>query len=180
MRGAVTMEYEFTLKYKLSEKQSDMDVLVEQLAEAGCEDAMVGSGQRGRVALNFTREAPSAKEAMFSALADVRRVVPDATLVEVTPDFVGLSDAAELLGVTRQNMRKLMVSHSLSFPMPVHEGSAAIWHLATLLEWLVSRAGYQIEQRLRDTAHLAMQINLARESNLVEVPLLHEVKALVA
>jgi hypothetical protein len=174
------MDYEFTLKYKLSEKHSDMDVLVEQLAEAGCEDALIGTGQKGRVALNFTRKAPSAKEAMFSALADVRQVIPDATLVEVSPDFVGLSDAAELVGVTRQNMRKLMVSHSLSFPMPVHEGSAAIWHLATLLEWLVSRAGYQIEQRLRDTAHLAMQINLAREANLVELPLLHEVRALVA
>jgi hypothetical protein len=174
------MEYEFTLKYKLSEKHSDMDVLVEQLAEAGCEDALIGTGQKGRVTLNFTREASSAKQAMFSALEDVKSVIPDATLVEVSPDFVGLSGAAELVGVTRQNMRKLMVSHSLSFPMPVHEGSAAIWHLATLLEWLVSRAGYQIEQRLRDTAHLAMQINLAREANLVEMPLLREVRALVA
>jgi hypothetical protein len=79
---------------------------------------LVGTGQKGRVALNFTREVRSEKEAMFSALADVRRVVPDATLVEVSLDFVGLSDAAELLGVTRQNMRKLMV----------RVGRRPVWH----------------------------------------------------
>lgn len=49
---------------------------------------------------------------------------------------------AELLGVSRQNMRKLMVTHPLSFPAPLHEGSAAIWHLTVLLEWLITRAGY--------------------------------------
>jgi hypothetical protein len=173
------MEYEFTLKYKLSDKESDADALVERLAEAGCDDALVGTGQKGRVALNFIREAASAKEAIISALTDVKRAIPHARLLEVTPDFVGLSDVAELLGVSRQNMRKLMVTHPLSFPAPLHEGSAAIWHLAMLLEWLITRAGYQVEQRLRDVAHVAMQINLTKESDLLEEPVRREIKALV-
>jgi hypothetical protein len=79
---------------------------------------------QGRIALNFIREAASAKEAIISTLTDVKRVIPHARLLEVTPDFVGLSDVAELLGVSRQNMRKLMVTHPLSFPAPLHEGSA--------------------------------------------------------
>ena len=91
----------------LSDKESDADALVERLAEAGCDDALVGTGQKGRIALNFIREAASAKEAIISALTDVKRVIPHARLLEVTPDFVGLSDVAELLGVSRQNMRKL-------------------------------------------------------------------------
>jgi hypothetical protein len=107
------------------------------------------------------------------------RVIPHARLLEVTPDFVGLSDVAELLGVSRQNMRKLMVTHPLSFPAPLHEGSAAIWHLTVLLEWLITRAGYQVHQRLRDVAHVAMQINLTKESDLLEEPVRREVKALV-
>ena len=174
------MEYEFTLKYKLANYPADSNQLVERLAKAGCDDALIGTGQKGRIALNFTREAPSAKEAIFSAMANVKSAIPDAELIEVTPDYVGLSDVAELLGVTRQNVRKLMVSHPLNFPAPVHEGSAAIWHLATLLDWLVSRAGYEIEQQFRDIARITMQINLAKESALVEEPLSREVKSLVA
>lgn len=133
----------------------------------------------GRIALNFIREAASAKPAIISALTDVKRVIPHARLLEVTPDFVGLSDVAELLGVSRQNMRKLMVTHPLSFPAPLHEGSAAIWHLTVLLEWVITRAGYQVHQRLRDVAHVAMQINLTKESDLLEEPVRRGVKALV-
>src|ERR1700736_4357554 len=99
------MEYEFTLKYKLSDKESDADALVERLAEAGCDDALVGTGQKGRIALNFIREAASAKEAIISALTDVKRVIPHARLLEVTPDFVGLSVVAELLGVSTSTHR---------------------------------------------------------------------------
>lgn len=35
-----------------------MDALVERLTEEGCDDAWVGVGQLGRLALEFTRELP--------------------------------------------------------------------------------------------------------------------------
>lgn len=38
------MEYTFTLKYQLTEDDSDPDGLVERLGEAGCDDALVGIG----------------------------------------------------------------------------------------------------------------------------------------
>jgi hypothetical protein len=59
--------------------------LVERLGEAGCDDALVGIGQPGRIALNFTREADSAQQAFISALEDVRRAIPDAELIEAKP-----------------------------------------------------------------------------------------------
>ena len=36
------MEYTFTLKYQLTDDDRDPDALVERLAEAGCDDALVG------------------------------------------------------------------------------------------------------------------------------------------
>jgi predicted DNA-binding transcriptional regulator AlpA len=156
-------DYTFTLKYRLPESEGDMDALAERLGEAGCTDALLGLGTPGRLALEFTREADSAMEALRSALADVKAAIPGAALVEAQPDFVGLTDVAELVGVSRQNMRKLMLSHR-DFPLPVHEGSASLWHLADILAWLENRKGYEPDRVLRETAAAALEVNLAREA----------------
>jgi hypothetical protein len=117
------MEYTFTLKYQVTDEAGDTDTLVERLAEAGCDDALVGIGQLARLALEFTRESADAGAAVRSALADVHRALPSVKLIEVSPDLVGLTDVAEIVGVSRQNMRKLMLAHPGSFPAPVHEGT---------------------------------------------------------
>lgn len=78
-----------TLKYQLADDGCAPDELVERLGEAGCDDALVGIGQPGRLALEFTRDAPDAVEAVLSTLSDVRRAVPSARLIEVAPDLVG-------------------------------------------------------------------------------------------
>jgi len=83
------MEYEFGLKYKVAD-DADMDELIEQLGEAGCDDALVGTGQPGRIALDFTRDANSAEKAVVSALSDVKKAIPGAKLLEITSDFVGM------------------------------------------------------------------------------------------
>ena len=61
------MEYTFTLKYQLADDDRDPDGLVERLGEAGCDDALVGIGQPGRLALEFTRDADNADAAMCGA-----------------------------------------------------------------------------------------------------------------
>ncbi len=152
------MEYIFTLKYQLSAHDCDQHAHVERLGEAGCDDALVGIGQPGRLALEFSREAASAGV----ALADVKRAVPSARLIEAAPDFVGLTDVADAVGVMRQNMRKPMLSHALTFPPPVHEGSAAVRHLADILAWLQARGAYELEQTLVEVAATTMQITLAK------------------
>jgi hypothetical protein len=174
------MEYEFTLKFKLAADDANADEVVERLGMAGCDDAVVGIGQPGRIALTFTRDDDSAEKAVISALKDVKRAIPGGKLLEVSPDFVGLTDVAELVGVTRQNMRKLMMTHTDSFPAAVHEGNTAIWHLANVLQWLGDRGGYHIEQSLLDVARIAMQINLAKNAGEIEPRVRREVHALVA
>jgi len=173
------MEYAFGLKYKVAD-DADIDELIERLGEAGCDDALVGTGQPGRIALDFTRDANSAEKAIFSALAAVKKAIPGATLIEVTPDFVGMTEVAEMLGVSRQNIQRLKQAHLHSFPTSVHEGSAAVWHLAHLLQWFKGRASYDIDQALLDVAHTAMQINLAKEAKQMERRVQKEVLDLVA
>ncbi|MGP5868171.1 helix-turn-helix transcriptional regulator [Pseudomonas aeruginosa] len=173
------MEYTFTLKYQLADDDRNPDVLVERLGEAGCDDALVGIGQPGRLALEFIREAENADAAVRSALADVRIAVPSARLIEVAPDLVGLTDVAEMVGVSRQNMRKLMLANPGSFPAPVHEGSASIWHLADVLTWLQARGSYSLARDVLEVARVALQVNLAKESRRLPRSTSEELGALV-
>ena len=164
------MDYVFTLKYRLPDDETDLDALAERLDSGGCDDALAGIGPAGRLALEFTREAGSASAALLSALADVKAVVPEAVLVEAAPDFVGLTDVAQVLGLSRQNLHKLMNRHRHSFPAPVHEGSATIWHLADVLAWLHAKGTYRLERGLVELAQVTRQINLARETRQAPPP----------
>ncbi len=157
------MEFTFTLKYRLPDIDSDAGSLEQQLADAGCDDALLGIGRPGRLALEFCRQSATAQEAVLSALADVRKAVPGAELIEVSPDLVGLTDVADLLGMSRQNMRKLLLAHPQTFPAPVHEGSASVWHLADILSWLHARGSHKVSGELLELAAAALKANVAKE-----------------
>jgi len=156
-------EYEFTLKFAIPTDWARA-TLEDRLFEAGCDDALVGTGQPGRLALTFTREAESADEAVETALRDVRQAVPVARLVEASPDLVGVSDIADLFAFSRQNMRKLVQSHAETFPLPLHEGRSSLWHLADVLEWFEGRQGRSVDPALREVARVSMVVNAERES----------------
>lgn len=157
------MEYTFTLKFRLASVDADSAAVVERLAAEGCDDALVGLGQPGRVAMEFVRDAADAKQAMMSALADVQRALPTATLIEASPDLVGITDVAEITGVTRQNIRKLMISHSDSAPLPVHAGNPSLWHLTDVLTWLGQQVGYAYPAHTFEIARVAEQVNISKE-----------------
>jgi hypothetical protein len=76
------MECAFTRKYQLPPDVNDMDAIMDRLAEAGCDDALVGVGQPGRLALEFVREAHCEHDAIEGAIEEVRRAVPHACLIE--------------------------------------------------------------------------------------------------
>lgn len=161
------MEYKFNLKFKLAPEDSSDDHIMKCLGEAGCTDALVGLGLASYVGLDFIREADSAQAAILSAIAHVKTALPKAKLVEVGPDFVGLTDAADLVGMSRQNMRKLFVSNATLFPSPVHGGSSMIWHLAQVLQFLKDRR-YQFTQSVLDVSLTAMRVNITKEKNLLD------------
>lgn len=156
-------EYTFILKFRLPDPNADPDRYIDALAEGGCDDALVGVGLRGRIALDFTREGTDALEAVSSAIRDVKRAIPGAELVEASPDLVGLTDVADIAGFSRQNMRKLMTGHVASFPDAIHEGTPSLWHLAPVLAWLRDRQQRPVDPKLLEIASIAMQLNIARE-----------------
>lgn len=156
------MEYRFTLRFSLPAEHATQDEILESLARAGCDDALVGLGIPGRIALEFSREAPSASEALLQAEADVLNAIPGAMLAEAAPDYVGLTDVAELTGMSRQNMRKLMLSQRPPFPLPVHDGKTAIWHLDDVLAWLSQRGTYALPAAIGELAQVTRQRNLKR------------------
>ncbi len=155
-------EFDFTLKYRFERPDTNPEQFVDALAEAGCDDATVGIGQAGRIALNFCRESASAVEAVTSAIQDVQKAIPNARLVEVTPDYVGITDIAGLFGFSRQYMRKLLAQRGSDFPEPIHEGKPSLWHLFDVLFWFKHHETREVEQSLLELAEINMQLNLYR------------------
>lgn len=173
-------EFEFTLKFSLPDTGASPSSYIDALGAAGCDDALVGVGQNGRVALSFTREAGSAFEALFSAITDVKQGIPGAKLIEATPDLVGLTDVADIIGCSRQYMRKLMTSSGSSFPIPVHEGKVALWRLSKVLMWLKDSKDYQVEDELLEVASANMQFNIARETLELDISTQQDIRRLVS
>jgi hypothetical protein len=153
-------KYSFDLHFRLATSDEDPESHLGRLLEEECDDATVGIGRRGHIGFMFTREAPTAREAVTSAIAAVKRAIPGATLVEASPDFVGLTDAAEVLGFSRQNMRQLVYSCDDSAPVPVHSGRPTLWHLADLLTWLREQKQYPVSDDLIELAETNRQVNL--------------------
>lgn len=121
-------EYEFTLTFGLPGEQANPEHYLDALYQAGCDDAVIGTGVPGTIALEFVREAKSAAAAIKSAIANVKVAIPGAVLTEASPDLVGLTDVAAILQCSRQNIRKYMTNYT-GFPKPAYTGTSILWHL---------------------------------------------------
>jgi hypothetical protein len=154
-------EFNFQFTLRLPPGQ-DAEAQLDALFEAGCDDAVAGMGKRGLLGLDFAREASSALDAVTSALRDTKTALPNATLLEVGPDLVGLSDIAMIFGVSRQYARKLMLGVD-SAPLPVHTGSADLWRFTTVVDWLIAEGihvgGVLPDENLRALAEVIARLN---------------------
>lgn len=174
-------EYDFTLKFALPGAETDPEEFVGALLEAGCDDALIGIGTTGRISLDFTREARSALEAVSTAIKNVKSVIPGAKLIEATPDLVGLTDVADMLGFSRQNMRKIMLKGGADFPPPSHEANKSVfWHLSSILSWLANAGQYKIDKSLLDLAEINKTLNSIQERHNTDPELEKQVRDLCA
>lgn len=173
-------EYEFTLKFKLPNSIINPEIYIDKLYSCGCDDALIGIGKKGYIALNFIRESDSAFEAMKSAIENVKSVISQVELVEALPDLVGVTDIANLLGCTRQNIQKLILKDNSHCPPAIHEGAQSIWHLAEFLTWLIEYKNLKIEDSLLETAKMAMNLNLAKQSQKLDPQWQENLQTLVA
>jgi hypothetical protein len=158
------MTYEFTLILALPAGSPDPATWADALYESGCDDAVLGIGARGVIALEFDREAASAEKAIRSAIACAQRAIPDARLIEVKPDLVNLSDLADLLQCSRQNMRKYAAGEikgvQAPFPVPSFSGSPNLWHLYEVSRWLSAHTELRPPAELLELARTTCQVNL--------------------
>jgi len=173
-------EYDFDLHFRLTAPDEDPESHLGRLLEEECDDSTVGVGRRGHIWLGFGRDAASASEAIFSAIAAVQRAVPGARLLVVGPDLVGLTDVGELLGCSRQNVRQLVFDGEPDPPIAVYSGHTNLWHLADLLTWLREKKRYPVSDELLDLAEVNRQVNLFVESRHIQPAVQDEIRAVLA
>ena len=157
-------EYDFGLHFKLANYKTDPSIYEDRLFEAGCDDALLGIGQRGYIGLDFIRTSKNAIEAIYSAIENVKRVIPDSELYYISPDVVGIPEIATIMKCSRQNILKLKNSHTDTFPFPINsDGKSLNWHLAEVLKWYLNR-GTSIDISVLEVAEFAMQFNLEKQN----------------
>ena len=164
--------YEFVLTFRFTPADAAPEAFLDALFEAGCDDATVGTGRPGMIGIQFAREALSAEEAMASAIAGVRKAIPGAVLVEAGPDLVNLTDVAQLVGCTKQNIRKYASGEArrtgeVPFPVPVVTSATSLWHFAEVAAWLRRHAGMQVSESVTEVAKAAAKVNLQRHQERV-------------
>ncbi|MEY2856346.1 MAG: hypothetical protein RLZZ74_655 [Cyanobacteriota bacterium] len=155
-------EYDFAIHFKLADHTVDPSIYEDRLFEAGCDDALVGIGQKGYLGLDFIRSSNDAINAVYSAIEDVKSVVPDSDLYYISPDVVSIPEIATIMNCSRQNILKLKNNHADTFPLPINsDGRLLNWHLAEVLKWYQLR-GTMINTSLLEVAEFAMQFNLEK------------------
>ncbi|MBM7333648.1 MAG: DNA-binding protein [Alcanivorax sp.] len=144
--------FEFQLHFQLPDGEADPELWLDALFEAGCDDALVGLASHGYLSLDFNREAPTAWEALQTAVRDVKTAIPEARLVSAGPDLLNLSELAELMTdrlakVTRQAMRKYAKGEvkrtATRFPSPRVSGGTPLWHADEVLAWMMDNRKIQ-------------------------------------
>jgi len=171
--------YEFTLRFSLPGCSLNPEIYIQKLGECGCDDALTGVGKTGRIALCFARESTSAFAAISSAIGNVKKAIPAAKLIEASPDLVGLTEIADIIGCSRQNIRKIVLSNGNEFPQAAHEGKSSLWHLAKVLVWLENNKSYHIDSSLSEIAGINMQLNMARDLADMDKGIQQDILALV-
>jgi len=148
-------EHNFTLILN-----GDVDAHLEELFEAGCDDATFGEVE-GVAYAEFDREAKTFAEALASAVRDIHSV-GGIRVVRIEPDdLVTASEIAERLGRTRESIRLLASGRrgGGTFPVPASHLRARgrLWRWADVLGW----AGASDNDR--EAAQLVAAVNAALE-----------------
>ncbi len=113
--------FNFTLT--LSGVTADTQGLEDALFTAGCDDSLIcfyGTA----VYLDFDRQSESLAQAVLSAVNDIESAGLSARVESVDSTLVGLSDIAELTGLTRQAIALLKDGHPEGFTTVSRPGTA--------------------------------------------------------
>jgi hypothetical protein len=136
--GACDPEHEFILI--LSDAPPLTSEIENALFEAGCDDGTVGM-HSGRMAIDFTRSAPTLKDAILSAIQDVQKANIGARIDRVhNCDLVTQAEIARRISRTRQLIHQYIngTRGPGGFPAPSCEITDGIplWQWCEVAYWL--------------------------------------------
>ncbi|MBJ7610547.1 MAG: hypothetical protein JF887_14135 [Candidatus Dormibacteraeota bacterium] len=155
----------------------NVDEHLDDLFEAGCDDATVGSVDGVHFA-EFDREASSLTEALASAISAVESV-PTLRVKRIEPDdLVTASDIADRLDRSRESVRLLVAGQRGpgGFPSPVSHLRARnrLWRWSEVAAW-AGAAG----SPPADDARIIAALNAALELRAASPLLLDDTRSLV-
>jgi hypothetical protein len=176
-KGDCIREHEFVLV--LSGVSELGPEVTDALFEAGCDDA-TPSVRSGRVYLTFTREASSFKEAIISAIRDVKRSRIGVEVLNVDDcNLVSQSEIARRISRTRQQVGQYVsgTRGPGDFPPPVYglKEGRPLWDWCDVLSWLyrnriVDRAVYDASMTVAGINAVLEFVRQGRiDSSLIEV-----------
>lgn len=165
------IEYDFTLV--LTGIDGLTPEVVEALAESGCDDGTLAM-RSGRPYITFSRSAASMKDAILSAIADVRKANIGADVLRVDDcNLVTQSDIARRIGRSRQLVYQYMTGErgDGDFPAPACHitDKAPLWFWCEVAYWLW-RNNLVKESILRDaeevdTINNVLELNRRKQEN---------------
>lgn len=163
--------YNFTLT--LSGVTADTENLEDALFKNGCDDALLCFYGKS-VYLEFDREALSPDAAIRSAVEDVESAGLNARVESVDSALVGLSDIAELTGMSRQAIALLKdgARGQGNFPCPVQRlrGQSPLWDWAAVAVWLSQQGRLAAHPELAENAKTIVKWNVALRAGAAENP----------
>lgn len=136
--------WEFTLVVEGADLQDEERI--DRLFDAGLDDA-TASRSGGVQLVDIAREAETYREALFTALRQLRGATGDTVrVVRVEPDqLVTMAEIAERYGRSRESIRLLIAGERGpgDFPAPLSHGAerSRLWRWSDVLEWFRARLG---------------------------------------
>jgi len=155
-------EHNFTLILN-----GDVDAHLDELFEAGCDDATFGEVE-GVAYAEFDRQAKTFAEALASAVRDIQSV-QGIRVVRIEPDdLVTASEIAERLGRTRESVRLLASGRrgGGTFPAPASHLRARgrLWRWADVLGWAGASEGDHEAAQLVAAVNAALELQTRKAS----------------
>lgn len=134
--------------------------LSDLLYEAGCDDGTVAV-MNGTLYVSFDRESDSYEDAVISALNDVEKIDSLRVVSVDAGEWVGLTDAAILSGITKSTLSRYSKGNrgSGGFPSPKRkiDSKNPLWKWSEIAAWL--NAHGKASEELAKNAEFTETIN---------------------
>jgi hypothetical protein len=137
----------FIVLFQIPEAREPDEYAVRAYDDEGLQDmSLSGPDSAGVFDADFERKGPSFPDAVLSALHDLQRVFPEATILRAEPDdLVTVAAMAERVGRSHESVRLLANNQRGpgNFPPPAArlDAKTQVWRWADVAPWLEDHLG---------------------------------------